>query len=163
GSTEIDATALVIARDLLHRAMEIDRLVVSGVAEQRDQALRLAERVGADEVGPLREQRDGMQELADLGIRVAVAKYRQTKSGLGGEHVAGNELQRNAGRIGDVLVVAGSNDPAAARFDRDLRGAEHVPGRMEGHSRAVERDGFAITDRLRRAGEAFAVAQPHEI
>ena len=38
-----------------------------------------------------------------------------------------------------------------------------MPGRMEGHARAAERDGLAIADGLRRAGEILAVAQPHDV
>ncbi len=34
---------------------------------------------------------------------------------------------------------------------------------MEGHARAAERDGLAVADRLRRAGEILAVAQPHQV
>ena len=66
---EIDAAAAVIARDLLHRAVQIDRLVVAGLADQRDHALRLAERIGADQMRALGKHRDGMQELGDLARR----------------------------------------------------------------------------------------------
>ena len=43
--------------------------------------------------------------------------------------------------------------------DRDLRRAEHMAGRMKGHRHAVERDGLAVADRLRGAGEILAIAQ----
>ncbi len=38
-----------------------------------------------------------------------------------------------------------------------------MAGGMEGHGDAIDGDGFAITDRLRRAGEIIAVAQPHHV
>ena len=68
---EIDAALCVVARDLLHRAVQIDRLVVAGLAEQRDDALRLAERIGADEMRALGKQRDRVQQLGDLAVGVA--------------------------------------------------------------------------------------------
>ena len=38
-----------------------------------------------------------------------------------------------------------------------------MAGGMEGDGHAVELDALAIGDRLRRAGEILAVAQPHQI
>ena len=55
---ERDAAARVVLRDLLHGAVQIDRRVVAGFPQQRDHALRLAERIGADQMRPLRKQRD---------------------------------------------------------------------------------------------------------
>ena len=136
---------------LLHRAVQIDRLVVARLANERDHALRLAERIGADEMRALGKQRDRMQELGDLAVGIAVAEHRQAERRLGDEHVAGHELERRAGRIGDVLVVAGGDDAQAVRFDRDLRRAEHVAGRMKRHRDAAKPDAFAVADRLRRA------------
>ncbi len=34
---------------------------------------------------------------------------------------------------------------------------------MERHRRAAEREALAVADRLRRAGEILAVAQPHQV
>jgi hypothetical protein len=105
-----------------------------------------------------REDRDRMQELADLAVGVAMAEHRQPERGLGDEHVAWDQLERHAGRVGDVLVVAGGDDPQPVAFDRDLRGPEHMSGRMEGRACAVERDRLAVADGLRAAGEILAVA-----
>ena len=38
-----------------------------------------------------------------------------------------------------------------------------MAGRMERDAHAAERHAFAIADRLRRAGEILAVAQPHQV
>ncbi len=141
---ERDAAAFVIARDLLHRAVQIDRCVVTGLAQQRDHALRLAERIGADQMRALGKQRDRAQELCDLAVGIAVAEHRQRERRLGDEHVARHQLERRAGRIGDVLVIAGGDDAQAVGLDRDLRRAEHVAGGMERHLRAAEIDAFAI-------------------
>ena len=72
-------------------------------------------------------------------------------------------FERRTGRIGDVLVVAGGDDAQPVAFDRDLRRAEHVPGRMERDAHAVQRHRLAQPDSLRRAGEILAVAQPHHV
>ena len=104
-----------------------------------------------------------MQQLRDLAFGVVMAEHRQAEGRLGDEDVAGHELEWRAGRIGHILVVAGGDDGQAAAGDADLRRAEHVAGRMEAHLRAAERDGLAIADRLRRPGEALAVAQAHDV
>src|SRR6266478_5951720 len=46
--SEVDAVTSIVASDLLHCAMHIDRLIISGLPDHRDHALRLAERIGAD-------------------------------------------------------------------------------------------------------------------
>ena len=160
---ERDAALDVIVRDLLHRAVQIDRRVVAGLAQQRDHALRLAERIGADQMRALGKQRDGTQKFCDLAVGIAVAEHRQREGRLGDEDVAGHQLERRAGRIGDVLVIAGGDNAQSIGLDRDLRRAEHVAGGMERHLGAAEVDAFAIARCLRRPGEILAVAQPHQI
>ena len=110
-----------------------------------------------------REQGNGMQELGDLGLWIAVAKHGQPEGRFGNEYIARHALERRAGRIGDVFVVAGGHDSQAVGDDLDLCRAEHVSGWMESHRRAIELDGLAIAYGLRRSGEIFAIAQSHEI
>ena len=38
-----------------------------------------------------------------------------------------------------------------------------MAGRVEGGGDAVQGDGLAVADRLRRAGEILAIAQPHDV
>jgi hypothetical protein len=76
--------------------------------------LRLAERVGADEVRALRKQSDRIQQLGDLELGLAVAKHRQSKRRFGDEHVAAFQFERRAGRVGNILVVAGCDDADTA-------------------------------------------------
>ena len=59
-----DAARHVVARQAFHRAVQIDRLVVAGLPDQRDHALRLAERIGADEMRALGKQRDRVQRAS---------------------------------------------------------------------------------------------------
>ncbi len=141
---ERDATAFIIARDLLHRAVQIDRRVVAGLAQQRDHALRLAERIGADQMRALRKQRDRRQQLLHLVRRIAMAEHRQAERRLGDEDVAGHHLERRAGRIGRVLVVAGGDDAGILAGHRDLRRAQHMAGGMEFDLDVAEPDFLAI-------------------
>src|SRR5918996_1096582 len=46
---QVDPAADVVAGDRLQRAMQINRLVVARLANERDHPLRLAERIRADE------------------------------------------------------------------------------------------------------------------
>ena len=111
----------------------------------------------------LRKQRHRGQQLLDLIGRVAMAKHRQAEGGLGDEDVARHHLERRAGRIGRILVVAGRDDAGVLAGDRDLRRAQHMAGGMEFDRDVAEPDLFAIADRLRRAGEILAIAQPHDV
>ena len=52
---KLEAASLVIMCDAFQRAVEVDRLVVAGIAEERDQALCLAERIDADEMRAIRK------------------------------------------------------------------------------------------------------------
>ena len=104
-----------------------------------------------------------MEQLGDLLVGVAVAEHRQRKGCFGDEHVAGDEFERRAGRVGNVLVVARGDDTQAVRLDQDLGRTEHMAGRVERDFRAAEAHAFAVADRLDRPGKVFAVAQPHEI
>jgi hypothetical protein len=160
---ERDAAALVIARDLFHRAVQIDRRVVAGFAKQRDHALRLAERIGADQMRPLRKQRDRGQELPDLVAGGTVTKHRQPEGGLGDEDIAGHHFERRAGGVRRVLVVAGGDDAGVLAGHRDLRRAQHMAGGVKFEGDITEFYRFAIGDGLGAAGKMVAVAQPHHV
>ena len=73
--------------------MHVDRIAISGLAQERDHALRLAQQIGTDQMGALRKKRDRMQKLADFGLRIAVTENRQAECRLGDEHVAGHALE----------------------------------------------------------------------
>src|SRR5262249_16501757 len=103
--TERNAAADIVAGDALHCAMQIDRRGMARLAQQRDNALRLAQKIRADEMRTLREQRSRAKQLRNLLIRIAMAKNRQRKGRLGDEHIALHELKRHACRVGHVLVV----------------------------------------------------------
>ena len=153
---EIDALFLIELAEFLERAVDIDRLRIAGLADQRDHPLRLAERIGADEMRPLRKLRDGSKELCDLGAVVGVTEHRQREGRLGDEHVAGDRLEGAAGRVEAALVVARCDDAHAALLHGDLRRAEDMAGRMKGDRHVTHRHGLADRRRLRGTGEALA-------
>ena len=143
--------------------MQINRLIVAGGAQQREHALRFAKRVGTDQVRALGKERDRVQQFVDLGCRVAVVKYRKPERRLRDEHIAADQLERRAGRVESVLVVARGDHAEAIGGHRDLGRAEHVARGMQRHGHAIQGDRLAITDGLCAAGERVAIAQPHQL
>jgi hypothetical protein len=60
----------------LHGAVEVDWAVEALLAQQRHHPLRLAQRIGADDVRPLREEAHGIEELTHLLPRVGMVEDR---------------------------------------------------------------------------------------
>ena len=56
------------------------------------------------------KQRDRGQQLVHSSAASAMTEHRQAESGLGDEDIARHHLERRAGRVGGVLVVAGGDD-----------------------------------------------------
>ena len=95
---------------LCQRAMHVNRPVVTRLAQQTDKPLRLAERIGADQMRALGKLRDRFQKLCDLARVIGMAEHRQAECRFGYEYVAWNGLEGWAGRIAAALVIAGYND-----------------------------------------------------
>ncbi len=144
------------------RAMQINRLFVSGAPQQRQHALTFAQRIDADEMAAFREQRHGVQQLVDLLAGGRMAEDRQRKGRLGDEQIAILRLERGAGRVWPALVVAGDHDPAAAIIEHDLGAAEHMAGRREPHRDLADRQALAIGERLQRPACRPAVTRSHD-
>src|SRR5262245_3047758 len=161
--TEIDPATLIVAGGRFNRAMDENRFVVTGRSKHRHNTLRLAERVRCHQMRALGEKSDRLQEFGDLARRIMVAKYRQTEGRLGDEDIAFERFERRTGRIGDVLVIAGSDDTQPITFHPDLRRAEYMTGRMKADPRPIQLESLAIADRLRAAGEIVAVADAHDV
>ena len=77
----------------IERAVDVDRLLPARLAQQADDPLGLAERIGADQVGALGELLDRAQQPGDLVACVGVPEHRQAEGGLGDEDVAGDRLE----------------------------------------------------------------------
>ncbi|GJE41460.1 hypothetical protein AEGHOMDF_0626 [Methylobacterium soli] len=162
GLAEPDALALVELGQLLHGAVQVDRPVVAGLPQQRHDALRLAERVGADDVGALGKQGHGGQELGDLLAGIGHPEHRQPEGRLGDEDVAGHDLEGQAGGIARPLVIARDHDAHALGLDGDLGRAQHVAGGGEAHRDVADADRLAELGLLARAAEILAVAHRHD-
>ena len=102
--------------------------IITRFAQQTDQTLRLAERVGADQMGALRELRDGFEQLGDLPRIVGMAEDGQAECRLRHEDVAGHRLERCAGRVAAAFVIARNDGGESSPAQHDLRRAEHVAG-----------------------------------
>ena len=143
--------------------MEIERAVVAGLADQGHDALRLPQRIGADDMRPLGKEPDRFQELADLSMGGRVAEDRQAEGRLGDEDVAGHGFEAGASRVALALVIPGGDDPQAAAFDDDLRRSEHMPGRPQPEADAVDGQLLAIgQDLLRQARPPLPQPSGHD-
>ena len=110
--------------------------------EQRENALRLAHRVGEQNAGaprlpvgapPVLDFRDGPRGIAP-------AEDRQAEGGFGDEGMAAQGLEGRAGGVGREFVVARDHPDFAVAFDADLRRAEDVAGGMEGDAHLSDAD-----------------------
>ena len=150
---EIAQINAALSINLAHRgqgAVQPDRAIPTGLPQQGDQPLALAQRVAAHHVRPAGEQRHAIQQLLDFMDRIGVHEHRQREGRLGDENVARHGLERHAGRVGLALVVAADNNPRAAVFDHHLRTAQHMAGRDEPNPRLAQRNRLVPAQRLTR-------------
>ena len=159
---EIDAELGVEGAHAGERAVQPDRLVVAGGAQQGDQPLRLAEAVGADEMAALRKGGQRGEQAADLARVRFVAEHRQPERRLRHEQVAGHQLERRRGRIGAALVVAGDYRATALVLDHHLGAAEDMAGRRQPHAHATQVDRLTVAQRLEAAGRLGAESGLHD-
>jgi hypothetical protein len=64
---EVDPLPRVKIAQPLQRAMDVDRLLVTRLAQERDHPLRFAQRIGADQVGAVGKLPHGSEQLLDFG------------------------------------------------------------------------------------------------
>ena len=143
---KLDAVRLIQRAQFLERAVDVDRRIMPARAQFGDHALRLAERVRADENAARRIGVERGGQLVDLVAGLGMAEDGQSKRRLGDEHVAFDRLKTSAGRVGAALVIARHDDSLATIFEQDLRRAEHVPGGNEGRFDIAEGVAVAIGD-----------------
>ena len=167
---QIDTVRFVQAAHLLHRAVQIDGIVVPRAPQFRDDPLRLAQRIGTDQHAPVRVGGQPVEQFLHLLLDRGVGEDRQAESRLGDEDVAGRDFERRAGGIGAAFVIAGADDPLARMFEQDLRTAQHVPRRDIGRIDAARQaDRLPVFDRHRLVRDfarivfsAGAIAQFHD-
>ncbi len=138
--------------------MDIQRPVVSGFPKQRHHPLRLAQRIDADEMGPVGVARDRGQKFGDFAPVVGVAKDREGEGGLGDEEVARHNLEAGAGPVRAAFVVAGDDDARAAMFHHDLSAAEDVARGRQPNVDLAEPQALPVPQRL--VGAARTRAEP---
>ena len=159
---QIDAKLTVQPAERLQGTVQIERAVVAGPAQQRDDPLRLAQAVDADQLRPVRIGFERGQQLRDLRTVGRMAEHRQAEGRLGDEDVAVDDLEGRTGRIRPPLVVARDHDAGAAPFQHRLRRTEDVAGRHQAQRHAVDLERRAVAERLHVASRPFAVARAHD-
>ena len=103
---QLHAVLLIEVTEALKRAVDVDGVVMAPAAKFRDHALRLAQRIGADEDAALGIFVEAQKQAVDLAHRLGVAEDRKAERRLGDEDVAGHRLKGGAGRVRAALVVA---------------------------------------------------------
>ncbi len=88
-----------------------------------------------------------------------MTKDGQAERRLGNEDVAGDRLERSAGRVLAALVVAGHDHPLPGKIEDDLRAPEHMARRDEAYVDLTNADGLAIGNGSARL---LAVARGHD-
>ena len=73
---EIYAFGSIEFRQPFQRAMNVDRPVIGGNAQQCYQSLRLAERIGADEMRPLGKELPRSKEFGNLAAGIGMPEDR---------------------------------------------------------------------------------------
>jgi hypothetical protein len=91
-----------------------------------------------------------------------MAKYRESKGGLGDEHVAWLWDEAGAGRVSCTLVVAAHHDAAASILHHHLCAAQHVPGGLEPDTHIIDANGLAPSERLLRLPCPLPEPFPHQ-
>ncbi|MND69453.1 hypothetical protein D3C80_609290 [compost metagenome] len=143
--------------------MDIDRIGIAIVADQADDALRLAERIGADKMATLGKLFQRGEEFCDFGLRVRVMEDRQAEGCFGNEDITGDRFERIAGRVDAALVIARDDDAHAVLFNEDLGRAEDMACRAEHHLDAVDENLLSPCGRLFAACEILAVTDRHDV
>ena len=159
---EIDPLAGIIGAQFFLRAMKENRRVMSGLADQLDHPLRLAKRIGTDDMAAFRLFLYRGQKTRNLLSRVRMLEDRQPEGCLGDEQIAGNKLEILGRTVGMRLVIAGDDRDPAPIGQPDLRAAKDMAGReqCDGH-RSVDKRCSEI-EFLKGAGAMRPVTLLHD-
>ena len=160
---ERDPLLAVIGGQLFQSAVNVDGPLVTCGPQQSHQALRLAERISAEDVGPLGEQLQRGQQLADFIRRIRVPEDRQAECRLRDEGVAADRLEGHTGRVPRTFVVAGKNERETTRFDLDLCRAQNMTRGVKLHPDVADRRPTAERRRLALTREIVSVAHRHDV
>ncbi len=156
---EIDAEILIEGAHALHRAVDVDWVMMPARSDFADQALGFAQRIGADEDAAVGVGVKCGQKAIDFAAGIGMAEDGEAEGRFGDEDVAGDWLERLAGGVGTALIVTGDDDALPCMFEQDLRGAEDVAGGDVGYIDAAHADLLAIAD---GGAAGRSVAQGHD-
>ena len=108
------------------------------LAQKRDDALRLAEAIDAEQMIAIRVLRDGNDEAGDFLVGWFMAEHGQREGGFGDEHIARHGFEGRAGGVETALIITRSDDALALPFEQDLRGTKDVACGDKAHGNAVD-------------------------
>src|SRR5262245_24492431 len=124
--------------------MDVDWLLIASAAQFHDDALRLAQRIGADQYAAPRLGAQAMEQPVDLAASVGMTKHRQAERRVADEYVAGRHDEGRAGRIGPALIVARDDHSLAAILEDNLRRAQHMTGGHKADRDLAQANALAI-------------------
>ena len=159
---QINPLAGIIGAQFFLCAVKEDRRVMPGLADQLDNPLRLAKRIGADDVTAFRLRRDRRQKPGDFLARVRMLEHRQPKGRLGDEKIARHKFKGLGGAVGMRLVVAGDNHDPPAIGKPDLRAAKDVAGGKQGDCHRPVNKRCAEFQFLEGSGAIRAISLLHD-
>ena len=90
---QLDAKILVKRAHPLQRAMDVNGVMMAAAAQFGDDALRLAQRIGADEDAAVGIGVERGEQPIHLAAGVGMAKHRQAEGGFGHEDIAGDGFE----------------------------------------------------------------------
>lgn len=155
---QIDPGALVEFAHGNSAAMKINGLGITLQAQQLNQALCFAERIGGNQMAALGEITHAGQEFFRFARGIGVLEDRQPECGFRHENIAGNGFERNGRAIVAPLIIARNNDPQFWAFKKDLRAAKDMAGRIEGDPDTIDADRLAIGQGLIKLGCVGAIS-----
>src|SRR5690606_9608243 len=104
--SEIDSFVLIEPVQTLQRAMHMNGPVPPRLAQQPDHPLRLAKRIGADQMSAFGKLRQRMDQARVLLFIRRMDEDRQAERGLRNKDITWHGLERQAGRVSTPLVIA---------------------------------------------------------
>lgn len=155
---KFDAVIFVELAHSDHAAMKVYRRVIASEAEQHDDALSLAKRVGRDKMRALGKVFEADEKLGDLVPRFGMLENRKAECRFGHEDIASDGFERRRGSVIAAFIIAGYNDAAILMLQKYLCAAQYMPSRVVGDVNFALPDSFAIADFLVCLGGIRAVA-----
>ena len=143
----------------LHCAVDINGRIIACAPQFRDDALRLAERIGTYQYAPFCMRGAGGEQFGNLILNWRVGEHRQAKGRLGNQHIASDRFKGRAGRVKPPFIIPCYHHALARMFQQDLCRTQNMPSRVKAYLHPICFKPIAI-----RHGRAHfgAITQRHD-